>query len=201
MIRATPGTGRADGPAGEPPSALIGLRGRGDDRQEVGGVEAGAADEEAVDVGQLDQLGGVVGLDRAAVEDADAGGGLGIALGEDGADEGDRLLRLLGRRRATRADRPDRLVGDDDPVELLSVNRRQVGLELAAQNRLGLAGVALGLALADAEDRLQPGGERRRDLAGQRLVGLAEVLAALGVAEDHARRRRPRAASAPRPRR
>ena len=33
------------------------------------GVEAGAADQRAVDVGQREQLGGVVGLDAAAVED------------------------------------------------------------------------------------------------------------------------------------
>ena len=48
------------------------------------GVEAGAADERAVDVGQREQLGGVVGLHAAAVEDA-------RALG---------LLARRGRRRA-----------------------------------------------------------------------------------------------------
>ena len=46
------------------------------------------------------------------------------------------------------------------------------------------AGVALLLDLADAENRLQAGGQRRRNLARQGLVGLAEVAAALGVAED-----------------
>ena len=46
------------------------IRGRGlDDRAEVGRVEARAADERAVDVGQRQQLGRVVGLARAAVED------------------------------------------------------------------------------------------------------------------------------------
>ena len=44
--------------------------GRLDDRGEVGRVEAGAADQRAVDVGLSQQLGGVAGLDRAAVEDA-----------------------------------------------------------------------------------------------------------------------------------
>src|SRR4051812_29322692 len=42
----------------------------GDDRGEIGGLEAGAADEGAVDVGHRQQFLGVVGLDRAAVEDA-----------------------------------------------------------------------------------------------------------------------------------
>ena len=55
-----------------------------------------------------------------------------------------------------------------------------------AQLALGVAGLALLLGLADAEDRLEPGLERRRDLQRQRLVGLAEELAALGVAEHDA---------------
>ena len=67
---------------------------------------------------------------------------------------------------------------------MVGLDRGQVGLQLALQHRLGLVGVARLLALADAEDRLEAGGERRRHLARQRLVGLAEVLAALGVAED-----------------
>ena len=41
-----------------------------DDRREVVGVEAGAADQGAVDVRLGHQLGRVAGLDRAAVEDA-----------------------------------------------------------------------------------------------------------------------------------
>ena len=39
-------------------------------RREGVGVEGGAADERAVDVGLGEQLGGVLRLDRAAVEDA-----------------------------------------------------------------------------------------------------------------------------------
>ena len=46
--------------------------------------------------------------------------------------------------------------------------------------------LALLLGLAHAQDRLQPGVERRRDLLLERAVGLAEVLAALGVPEHHA---------------
>ncbi len=46
-----------------------------DDRGEVGRVEGRAADQGAVDVGLTEQLGGVVGLDRAAVEDAHLVGG------------------------------------------------------------------------------------------------------------------------------
>src|SRR5262245_32463293 len=40
------------------------------DRQELVGLEAGAADQRAVDVGDAHQLLGVGGLDRSAIEDA-----------------------------------------------------------------------------------------------------------------------------------
>ena len=70
-----------------------------------------------------------------------------------------------------------------------------------AQLALRLATLALVVGLADAQDREQSGAERGRHLRGQGAVGLAEVLAALGVAEDHAVARPARRASAPRPRR
>ena len=64
-----------------------GSTGRGgvDDRDEGGGGEAGAADQGAVDVGDGEQLGGIVGLDRAAVEDADAVAALAVAARRDAA--------------------------------------------------------------------------------------------------------------------
>ena len=55
-----------------------------------------------------------------------------------------------------------------------------------AELALGVAALALLLGLAHAEDRDEPGLQRPRDLLLQRAVGLAEVLAALGVTEDHA---------------
>ena len=48
----------------------------------------------------------------------------------------------------------------------------------------GMVGLALGVALADAEDRLDAGSQCRRNFFRQRLVSLAEELAALGVADD-----------------
>ena len=41
------------------------------DRQEIGRFQAGAADQGAVDVGDRHQFGGIRGLDRAAIENAD----------------------------------------------------------------------------------------------------------------------------------
>ena len=59
-------------------------------------------------------------------------------------------------------------------------------LDLVAELALGVAALALLLGLADTQNRQQAGGQRGGDLLGQRLVGLAEQLAALGVTEDHA---------------
>ena len=58
------------------------------------------------EVGHLNLgAGAVVRQDLTRIDDA---------VADEGADEGDRLLRLVGRRDDARADRPDRLVGDDD---------------------------------------------------------------------------------------
>ena len=65
------GCGATLGGSGAPPGSTA--RGGLDDRHELGGGQAGAADQGAVDVGHGEQLGGIVGLDRAAVEDADRG--------------------------------------------------------------------------------------------------------------------------------
>ena len=142
----------------------ISLRGRVDDRGERLGVQAGAAHQRAVDVGQRQQLGGVVGLDAAAVEDPRALGLLAGAVGDERPDERDRLLGLLGGRHPPGPDRPDRLVGDHHVAEPLGLDAGQVLLDLVAELALGVAALALVLGLADAQDRQQPGGERRRDL-------------------------------------
>ena len=52
------------------------------------------------------------------------------------------------------------------------------------EHGLGLPRLALGLGLADAGDHVEPGLERGPHALGDGLVGLAEVLAPLGVADD-----------------
>jgi hypothetical protein len=55
-----------------------------------------------------------------------------------------------------------------------------------AQLALRVAGLALLLGLADAQHRLEAGVERGRQLLLERAIGLVEVLASLGVAEQSA---------------
>ena len=91
-----------------------------------------------------------------------------------------RLLRHLGSRGLPGADCPDRLVRDHQVV---------VGLEhadLAAEDVVRLARLAFRERLADARDHVQPALERRMTAPRDRLVGLAEVLAPLRVADERA---------------
>ena len=71
------------------------------------------------------------------------------------------------------------------PRKVLFVDRSEVGLELPAKYVLGDALLALRLGLADAEDRLKLGLDRRDELPSERLVRLGEEGAALRVPEDH----------------
>ena len=193
---ALPGPGSAHSPPVEHDEADRGDRQAGHERTASTAASMIAANEStssdapptsaAVDVGQGEQLRRVVGLDAAAVEDPRALGLLAVAVGDQRADERDRVLGLLGRRRQPGADRPDRLVGDRDDAELLGLELLEAGLDLVAELALGVAALALLLGLADAQDRPQADPQRRRHLLGQRAVGLVEVLAALGVAEDDA---------------
>ena len=83
-------------------------------RQEIVRLQACAPDEGPVDVGQLEQLGRVVGLHAASVQDAHRLGRLGIVSASDQlAKVGVDLLGLLGRGDFSRSDRPNRLIGND----------------------------------------------------------------------------------------
>ncbi len=77
------------------------------------GGEAGAADQRAVHVAAGKRFGGVLRLDRAAIENADAAAEVAVALDQGGADRAVHILDVVGRGDVARADRPDRLIGDD----------------------------------------------------------------------------------------
>ena len=100
-------------------------------------------------------------------------------------------LRVVRRRGAARADRPDRLVGDDHRRHLLARSTPASPARTWPTHLcLGVARLALLERLADAHDRRHAVREHRLDLAVDQLVGLAEQLAALGVPDDHVRARR-----------
>src|SRR5579862_4318549 len=82
--------------------------------EELLGLEAGAADERTVDVLSRHQRAGIGRLDRAAIEDACPLPGCAIAGVEALAHEAMHLHNVTLRRGEARADRPDRLIGDDN---------------------------------------------------------------------------------------
>jgi len=90
----------------------------------------------------------------------------------------------IGRGRgAPRADGPDGLIGER---EGLALERLRQGLpDLGSHHGLGLAAVALGQGLADADDGMQARPQGRLDLGRDAGAGLAQPVAALGVAQDH----------------
>ena len=102
-----------------------------------------------------------------------------------------RLAGLRRRRGAPGADGPHRLVRDDERGDLLGGELIQPVLDLAIEHGERLVALALLERLADADDRRQPGADRRQRLAVDDRVGLAEQPPPLGVADDHVLRRRP----------
>ena len=161
-------------------------------RGEAVDLQRRAADEPAVDVRLRHELGDVVRRDGAAVEDAHAVG--------DGAGDARARSRRISAIASCAvgavggepgADRPHRLVGDDEVRP--TVDAVEAAARLADEHVVRLAGLALLQRLADAHDRLQAVRERGLHAPVHRLVGLAEELAPLAVADDDvlARPRRP----------
>ena len=101
------------------------------------------------------------------------------------ADRGAHGLGVVGGGGPAGADRPDGLVGDHERRDLLVRAAGEPGLDLAEHLRFGLPRLALVERLAAAHDRRHAVRLDRGDLAVHHLVGLAEDLAALGVADDH----------------
>jgi hypothetical protein len=152
-------------------------------RKEIDGLQAGAADQGAIDVGDRHQLGGVRGLDGTAIQDADPS-----ALGAEPAAQrfpyrGMDLLDIPGRRGEPGSDRPDRLIGHHQVVGARSI-RQRMG-KLVATNLKRLTGVALPLGLPDADDGQETGSPDRLRLLTHQGVALAMVGAAFGMADDN----------------
>ena len=169
-------------PDGAHPGIVLERQG---DLDEVVRLERGAADEAAVDVGLGEELLRVGRLAGAAVEDRGVvRDGLVEEAGEDFADVGVDLLGLGRRGGLAGADGPDGLIGDDDLLHVLGGEVLEDGLGLGGANGEVLAGLALVEVLADAEDDAETRLEGEFHFLDELLVGLAVVLATLGVAED-----------------
>ena len=98
---------------------------------------------------------------------------------------GDHLLRLLRRRGASGADRPDGLVGDHPVIDgRRTLDLGKDGVELALDHVEGAAGVALIAGLPHRHDDLKAVRERGDELLPNLVVALAEDVAALGVTDE-----------------
>ena len=145
-----------------------GLRGASifDDGGEATRVEARAADERTVNVGLGKELLGVLGLDAAAVLDADTfGRGGREELAQVLADELMRFLGLGGRGSLAGANGPNGLVGEDDVGDFLFCEPGEALGKLGLEDFFPRVALALREGFADADDGLDLGGQRRLGLA------------------------------------
>ena len=90
---------------------------------------------------------------------------------------------LVAGGRAPGADRPDRLVGDDQPVG--GGIARQAAFELGREPLQRPPGQPFLLGLADAEHDQEPVRQRRLGLGAHDRIGLAQPMPPLGVPDDH----------------
>ena len=89
------------------------IEGQPGDRKEIRRLQAGAADQRAVDIGNRHQFRRVRGFDRAAIEDPHPGA-LPLKSGRQGIpDKPMNLLDISSGRGQPGADRPDRLISHD----------------------------------------------------------------------------------------
>ena len=139
------------------PGARTLLIARGfDDLGEAARVEAGAADERAVDVGLAHEFAGILRFHAAAVLNPHSlGCGLIGHFAQGVANERVRFLRLLGCCIAPGADRPDRLVRNHCFLQFLWTQTSETAAQLDRQYFFNVAFVALLERFSDANDRTQ----------------------------------------------
>src|SRR5690348_8483997 len=156
------------------------------DLSELPGVEAGSADEGAVDVRQRHDRRDVAGLDGPAIQDTHTGGRFGaMKLRNPRPDRRRRLLHVVGSGHLAGADSPDRLVGDHHRRHVLGLESLEALVELAHAEAEMLPGLANLERLPQAQDRREPGPQRGQRLGVDQVVGLAVVLPPLGVPGQH----------------
>lgn len=167
-------------------------------------IQAGASNQESINIGQGGELGRVIRFDGTTVQDAGLVGSLLRHFTLDPlADRVMGILSLLhinasapphthiltgstnlrsGNLSGTNG--PDRLVSNDNLGPVLA-DGVENGLELAGDNLDGVVVLALLEAFAAAKDDAEAGIERSLGLGRNKLVALAKDAATLRVAEDH----------------
>ena len=92
---------------------------------------------------------------------------------------------LLGSRRFTRADRPNRFVGDDDLLNLLLSEPLQPPFQLLLDDWKGFPVFPLLQGFPDAEDGKKAMVQGSLHPLVDRLIGLSKELPSLRMADDH----------------
>jgi hypothetical protein len=149
------------------------------------GLQASAANQEAVNILLLGEVLAVLAIDTATVQDA---GLLRNLLADVGAQPlADGLVDLLGLLDGgdlAGADGPDGLVGNNNALPVGRGELRGEGGELALNDGNGLAGLALGERLATAPDDAHAAVNGELGLGSHHLIRLAQQRTPLRVAQD-----------------
>src|SRR5260370_38169167 len=96
-----------------------------------------------------------------------------------------RIGRYFGRGHFTSANRPNRLVGDDNLRKLFGCEVGDSPYALRFENLIRLRGLAFVKSFPDAVDRDQAALERSNNLLVRGFFSFTEVLAALAVSDDY----------------
>jgi hypothetical protein len=149
------------------------LRRLGVDNVNKGGLQAGTANEETVNVLLLGELVAVLLADTATVDDSGVvRSGLADLLGEVLTDGGVDLLSLLSAGDLAGANGPDGLVGNDNLAPVLDLLGDSA--ELVGDDLDGLVGLSLLEGLANAENNAEAVVEGGLGLGSDEVVGLLE---------------------------
>src|SRR5580765_4010506 len=155
------------------------------DGDEARGLQAGAAYEDTVDVRPLGERLGIVGLDAAPIEDADALGELPRSQFRDQPPQVAVDFTGLTRRRGEAcADCPDGLVGEAAPADRLRAQSRPPRAELPFDHGERQPLPTLVGRLSDAEQRPEAVTQRRSQPFVDLVVRLVEEMPPLGVADE-----------------
>src|SRR5437763_14141909 len=115
------------------PSARAASANGSDDGGERVGVEAGAPHQRPIHFRLRKQLAAVVGLHAPSVEYRRAPSLIRVPIADQRPHEGHRVLGLPWRSDASRADGPDRFIGDEHLVQALRLRSHQLLLLLMAK--------------------------------------------------------------------